>query len=1843
MSPLATSVIFRPDAIFTLLKKAYKDPHLGFVCKMAAGLLLKLIGTEPHQEDSSSFPEAISSDEPSKFELSNAPIIVDYSSLLGDEFQLPEIWLDPSYLNVLDIGAVEEAMIHVLYACASQPILCSKLADNSSNLWSVLPLLQALLPALRPNFSTQDHVDETFLQWKQPYVQHALSQIVATTSSSVYRPLLHACAGYLSSFSPSHAKAACVLIDLCSGVLAPWIAQVIAKVDLAVELLEDLLGVIQGVHHSMARARAALNYIVLALSGQMDDIIAKYRDFKHRLLFLVEMLEPFLEPSLTPLKKIIPFGNVSSVFQEYNCEVALKIIHRAVRKPAVLPSLEYEWRRGSVAPSVLLSILEPHMELPSEIDRCKHSGSELERFPVTSSKSNSQDDADGKTDISLTAVKMDVIEDAALFFAPSELNNISLSSLTGSPTHKNLDAKDENADSEKNDIQKDLDKVAQNGFMLESSPLSLDWSNLYFDHIQLMNFRDCELRASGFRRLALDLHSEPEITSESHNAAIDALLLAAECYVNPFFMTSFRENKEFKNMKRSQPNIAGNFEFTDQGRILEKNGNLLETVAHLESQRDKIVLQILLEAAKLDGKYQKIAEDDQTCPLYTEENEEFISLSQHDDLSMDALTLVRQNQSLLCSFIVQRLQKEEQSMHEILLQCLLFLLQSATKLSCSPELVIDIILISAGHFNGLLTSYYQLKEGKEGKLNSEKMHLLRRRWMLLQRLVKAASGGNDEGLGLSINNNFRFANLIPSSAWMQKIPTFSSSTFPLVRFFGWMAVARNAKLYLKEKLFLASELSQLTKLLTIYTDDLALGDCIVEQNDKKINGDLHAKESNVLEKASELNNQQHLDLSFRVVYPDISHFIPDMKKQFEGFEESILEAVSLQLRSFSSAAVPDLLCWFSDLCLCSFIQKEKGLSVSPNKSICFMGLAGRNAKAIILYILEAMVMEHMEAMVLEVPRVVQVLVALCRSTICDVLFLDSVLRLLKPIISYSLHKVSHEEKLLTDSSCNFESLCFNELFIDLRHNDSDKGTPLEKENNRALAIFVLGSVFPDLSFQCKRDILQYLIKWADFAIFEPTSYFNDYLRAFQTIMESCKILLIDTIRVHHPVMTDNVAESRSCFLIDICRSCPIVVPEHEEDKIVDQRVSPLSVEEIELFSNDLENLILKLYPTIERCWMLHHQLACKLTLELAHCFIYSKCLASFIGDNLAVDRFPDYWRMSLKGFCETVLILQQTHCWEVASTNLNCVLTVPCSLCLGNMFGTITSAIKNFSYNAPRFSWRVQTDKWLLSLLERGIHSVNESEVSLASLLGSLLSHPEPEQCFIALKNLGRLVGQEADDGKLFLSSKSLLDSDIPTSDSILSALVRSTWDQVALLASSDMSQLLRTRALALLIDFVPFAEQRQLQSFLVSADCVLPWFGKFAHPMSEGLLARLSLGLLACICLYAPAEYISLIPENIWTVIETFGTLNTEAELKIPERKVCQALCRLKSEGDDVKEVLKEVLCSNSAKEPNEEFGSTRESILQVLGNLTSVQSYFDLFSKRSDEKALELEEAEMELDLLQTDQEVQHESPIGIKELKRLPIFASYVKDSDRLQKIKDEIHSIEKSKLREEISARRQNKILARSARQKYLEEMALRETDLLQELDRERAAETEKDIERQHLLELERAKTRELRHNLEIEKEKQAQRDLQRELEQVETGLRPSTRRDFSNSSHSGRNRDRFRERENVGRGSNSSTTIEPNIRTTQNEPINRTLSSTQLPTTILQSRDHRSDECGSSYEENFEGDTGSIGDGDLDGQLIGMGGGTQRNSSRGGKSRQVPRGDREGGRREGGNGKWEKKH
>jgi len=111
--------------------------------------LQKLLEPEPFSDKSISNGVVLSShvcDEIPKSDASSLVLSTDYSSMFGEEFSLSENQFDGSFLNILDIAAVEEGILHVLYAAASQPQLCRKLAKVTSDIWSVLPLVQALLP-----------------------------------------------------------------------------------------------------------------------------------------------------------------------------------------------------------------------------------------------------------------------------------------------------------------------------------------------------------------------------------------------------------------------------------------------------------------------------------------------------------------------------------------------------------------------------------------------------------------------------------------------------------------------------------------------------------------------------------------------------------------------------------------------------------------------------------------------------------------------------------------------------------------------------------------------------------------------------------------------------------------------------------------------------------------------------------------------------------------------------------------------------------------------------------------------------------------------------------------------------------------------------------------------------------------------------------------------------------------------------------------------------------------------------------------------------------------------------------------------------------------------------------------------------------------------------------------------------------------------------------------------------------------------------------------------------------------------------------------------------------------
>ncbi|KAL0374094.1 UNVERIFIED_CONTAM: hypothetical protein Sradi_3325100 [Sesamum radiatum] len=797
---------------------------------------------------------------------------------------------------------------------------------------------------------------------------------------------------------------------------------------------------------------------------------------------------------------------------------------------------------------------------------------------------------------------------------------------------------------------------------------------------------------------------------------------------------------------------------------------------------------------------------------------------------------------------------------------------------------------------------------------------------------------------------------------MQKVPALSSSPFPLVRYFGWMAIARNANQFLKERLFLVSDLPQLTYLLSIFSDDLSLVDNINDRKDveERIEELSLHRDNNIDDRGNSLGHQDGLQ-SFHALYPDISKFFPNLKKEFVAFGETILEAVGLQLKLLSSSIVPDLMCWLSDLCSWPFLQRENAQILFQHKPDYFKGFVAKNAKAVILYIIEAIVVEHMEPIVPEIPRVVQVLVSLCRSSYYDVPFLDSILSLLKPIIAYSLSKVSGEENPLADDSCdNFESLCFNELFNSIKYDDKNQGTPTEKGKCQALAIYLLATFFGDLSFHRKTELLQSTIFWAGFASFEGTNTFHDYICAYQVLMENCRDLLVATSRawgviplkisLHSDTSICSIGDytnSSSWFLNDLCKSSLIEGSEkHQDDDnaVADVRnkVCQLNLEEVKSLSKHLEALISILNPTLEKCWKLHHKLCKKLALTCAECFMYSQCLslvAEKVSDSSGVeevcdssgvenllpskllDEFPDFWRTSLGGLSQMILVLQEKHCWEVACVLLDSLLGVPQCFCLDNVIDDICAAVKNLSNSAPNISWRLQTDKMISLLLARGIHNLCQNVAPLVDLFCTILGHPEPEQRYIALKHLGGIVGQD---------------------------------------------------------------------SFLQAADSILHCLMTLAQPTCYGPLTQFSLALIATVCLYSPSEDISLIPESIWRNIETFGLSRTDRYCTGLEKKACEALCRLKTEGEQAKQILKEVLSSSPVKQEIPDFVSARESILQVIGNLTSARSYFDFFTKEADQKSLELEEAEMEMELLQKERPLS-DSSFDFQDWRQLPFLSS------------------------------------------------------------------------------------------------------------------------------------------------------------------------------------------------------------------------------------------------------------
>uniref|UniRef100_A0A452YRM3 Uncharacterized protein n=1 Tax=Aegilops tauschii subsp. strangulata TaxID=200361 RepID=A0A452YRM3_AEGTS len=1288
----------------------------------------------------------------------------------------------------------------------------------------------------------------------------------------------------------------------------------------------------------------------------MHLITAYFQEVKHKILFILEMLDPFVDHAISAMKDRISFGGVSAMYLEKQakvCDMALNIIRTAAKNPAVLPSLELEWRRGAVAPSILLSILDPHMPLPPDVDLCKSSLPEVDQAALAVSDcpaphSCNPEVVDGR-DTSEIAMRIESFEQYNSLFAPEELKQSELTNTLREDHDKVRTNFDQNIPvGRKTNV-----KLPAGLFQLEDT-VADDYNDARADYLQLLNQENCELRALEFRRLALNLCMQQEPTIEGHNAGIDALLLAAECYVNPFFLLNLRLNSEpLDRIERTHSELIqrnASFELNDL-RVKDLD---LATVHSLENKRDRAVLDLLLQAAKFDCEYHAKIPDGEVYPNDAEDDKQPIEISPEVTDLVDAVTLVRKNQALLWHFIMKQFGRKGHLANEILLDSLLFLLHSATDLFCPPDNVIDIILNSAENLNRQLACLYSSVNAGDKKLDNVKLHGLQRRWALLQKLVLASSGSDNTRELVSIKKDgFRFRSLVPPSAWVHKISEFSRFSSPLPRFLGWMAVSRYAKEYLNERLFLASDFSQLTTLLSIFTDELSLMDGVATQKIKSADTEQSACNNHLLlKKESMSSDKPSTNKLFQILLPELHFFFPSMSRLFHGFGETILEAVGLQLKCLPKSAVQDVLCWFSEMCMWPYLEGIKEHLVLANGVSSLRGNIAANAKAVVFYLLESVVSEHLEAIVPEMPRVVHILVSLCRASYADVAFLDSVLCLLKPLISYFLRKGTDDEKVMghiTDCS-DFELICFEELFEIIRCGKHTKDATSDKIQV-PLLIFILGSLLPDLSFKRRIEILDSLLVWVDSISSDPPSLLCSYLEGFHTLIDGCVTILVQNIELLGIIILSVREQSREAAN-SISGDAMMQLEKNSQDT---EQLLVKSTDNAEKskgppagciieFCDALEKVISHLTLSIESSWKWHHQLASRLSSLMAKCLLYAKCLKAVTQGNAIssstrqeVELVQKHWESALEGLAETILGNQEKQCWQVASSMLDYMIKLPNVLAWGNVLSATCSAIEHFCSHAPRISWRLQTEKWLSLLVSGGIEDLKNSETSLINLFCTMLSHAEPEQRSVALQQLGRIIHLAGT-------------AEVGSGSTMTSHLVTHTWNRIAALALYDSSMLLRNHAMALLTEYVPFIDKNHLRSFLASSDSILKGVGQLSCVIEEGYLTRMSLLLLSKACLYSSSEDIALIPESVWRKLENMQTSLTGGFGDV-EKDLCRALCQLRTESD-AKMVVKELLAGSTTKPVNTDYKDIRESILQVLSSLSSVESYFEFFSIRSDQE---------------------------------------------------------------------------------------------------------------------------------------------------------------------------------------------------------------------------------------------------------------------------------------------------
>lgn len=876
---------------------------------------------------------------------------------------------------------------------------------------------------------------------------------------------------------------------------------------------------------------------------------------------------------------------------------------------------------------------------------------------------------DEKQEGQIDGLFRDTSEDGTNLFAPSELKGLSLPALAG---HCDVATKEGHSSGLVTKPTEEKYLIEYDGMRPEGVDAD-EFFNLQAEYLQLVNTPERELRASEFVRFAAELHSRASDSSDSHQAATDALLLAAECHLNPFFMPASGDHQH--NVVKD----AAQYPFMD---IISSKPSassirpISELVLWLEEQRDKAVLQIILQAAEWDNSLrlgspsENFENPDANEGVEPPEVSGVISIADEDGHREDAVTVIRQHQALVCKFLVRQLQRDRHNMYEVLLHGLLFVLESATELAAPATDIVGVILQAAERLNASLTLYHnQLHDGTAPQV-SAKFHSIRRQWALLRRLVIVSSGGrsgDQHGNTIGISTCME---LVPAWAWVAKIPQFSASFFPLVRFVGWMALSRLSKFSKETGLRLVTDVTELSRLMLIFSDELVLIGGFQSGKGGEDNGHIEQVTKGYEECAESVSQEVgQIDRSglVKVLYPELDEVFPNLKLQFRSFAQTIMDSVCLQLKEVPRAAVPDMLTWFLGLCQDPFCLPDERPNQAQwaNGNLDIKGSAASNARSVILRLLEVIVLEHIDAILPELPRVMRVVLALCSSSYCDARLFESVMMALKPIISHSTASAAAVELHVAPNgpSVTFESLCFDMILEQLKSGPNHRQQGFETEPRKALLLFLSGFILSDLSQVKRNDLLSSLVSWTDLKAHGAKETLHVYLSAFLKILEECAFLLaaggdaktllpisrsleagrskpspdvVDRSKANTPSSTSSLGitgteyedlskvdyldaqpqrpqsdETESCagFQLVEREGATLFTDNNnvEQDKMPRTRCPRASSEATE-FREKVQKLVISLSPSLETAWRLHPQLTAKVSRSAASCLFYSSVL-----------------------------------------------------------------------------------------------------------------------------------------------------------------------------------------------------------------------------------------------------------------------------------------------------------------------------------------------------------------------------------------------------------------------------------------------------------------------------------------------------------------------------------------------------------------------------------------------------------------------------------------------------------